>query len=137
MRSIVPAIALILAIVAGGMVAGINQLGGPGHADQATPASSRATPTPPATPLTTPIPTSTPSPTASPIPAPSRQLATTWTYTAIAGDSLSLIAARYQTTTEQLVQLNPDFQEDRNELVVGDQVVVPCTPIAINEGRCG
>jgi len=134
-RSLVPLLALLLAVAAGGIIVGISQFRDPGQSGVGPSAGSWPTTTPRPTALRTPTPTITPSPTPSPVPP--REIATTWTYTTLAGDSLSLIATRYLTTTEQLVQLNPQYGEDRDEVIVGDEVIVPCTPIAVAEGRCG
>jgi LysM repeat protein len=59
-----------------------------------------------------------------------------WLYQVQQGDSVSGIAIRYGTTTEELLDLNPEYRENENLISAGAQVIVPCTPIAEAEDRC-
>jgi len=101
-------------------------------------ASARPTRTPRPTarprPTRTPRPTPTPTPTATPTATP--RAVETWTYVVADYDSISAIAQRYGSTTETLLDLNPQYRDNPNFVVEGDRVVVPCTEIAVREGRC-
>lgn len=82
----------------------------------------------------TPTPTRTPAPT--PTPSPSPEAADVWLYTLAESDSLSLVAIRFGTTTEELLTLNPEYSENEDLVQVGAQLIVPCTPLAAAEDRC-
>jgi hypothetical protein len=146
-RVVIPLIALLLAVIAGAMIVALSQLGAPptgvtrgsGVPPPLGPAAvqTRApTPAPTAQPTPAPTPAPTPTPALSPNPGPS-PVADTWRYSIVAGDSLSLVAQRYGTTTERLVELNPQYQADIDRVEIGEELIVPCTPAAIEEGRCG
>lgn len=99
-------------------------------------------------PRTGPIPPAEPSPTSEPSPTPSttpEPMATgtpeptggqVWLYTLAEGDSLSGLAIRYGTTTEELLTLNPEYADNQDLVEVGAQVIMPCTPLAQTEDRC-
>lgn len=59
-----------------------------------------------------------------------------WLYTIEEGDSLSRVAIRFGTTTDELLALNPEYEGNENLVEAGAQMIVPCTPIAAAEGRC-
>ena len=59
-----------------------------------------------------------------------------WLYDVEEGDSVSRIAIRYGTTTEELLDLNPEYRANENLIEAGAQMIVPCTPIAQAEDRC-
>lgn len=59
-----------------------------------------------------------------------------WLYTVEIGDSISGVAIRFGTTTEELLALNPEYADNVNLVEAGSEMIVPCTPIAETEGRC-
>jgi len=59
-----------------------------------------------------------------------------WLYTIQVGDSISGVAIRFGTTTEELLILNPEYVDHRNLVRAGSQMIMPCTPIAATENRC-
>lgn len=123
------AISLAIAVAVGIAVAGLSQLGAVNVED---PRPS----VPPAVTLE-PLPTPSPDTTESPTPTPSATPeAEVWLYTLAEGDSLSGVAVRFGTTTEELLTLNPEYAENQNLVEAGAQLIVPCTPIATAEDRC-
>ena len=154
---LVAASVLALALLSGGGLVALSQLrGGTAVVEEPTPTP---TPTPTAEPTPTPTPeptreptrrpTPTPRRTATPVPLPTPSLEPTtapsstpvpadqtWTYVVQSYDSISLIAQRYGTTTEILLDLNPEYRDNPDHVVPGDRVIVPCTEIAVREGRC-
>lgn len=127
-------LAIASAALLGAAVGGVSALSA---VDIADPRPSGGLPFIPATP--SPSPTATPvaspsgTPVASPTPTPEP---TVWLYDVQVGDSISGIAIRFGTTTEQLLELNPEYAANENLIQAGAQVIVPCTPIAIAEARC-
>jgi LysM repeat protein/membrane protease YdiL (CAAX protease family) len=97
----------------------------------APPPHTEPIPSPTATPTVTPSPTATatatpaatPEPVEVPPPPPTEELAPTETYIVQHGDSLSDIAARYETTVDELLRLN-DLPEP-SLLYAGQAIVVP------------
>lgn len=89
--------------------------------------SPSATPTPAATPVPTPSPTATPAVTPEPVEVPPSQPpeepSPTETYIVQPDDSLSDIAAMYETTVDELLRLNELSQPDL--LYAGQAIVVP------------
>lgn len=125
------AIALVVAAMLGAAVGGISQLTAVSVAD---PRPSLPLPLP--SPTVVPTPTAseaspTASPTATPVPPGP------WTYTVQAGESISSIAIRFGTTTADLIELNPEYAQNQDLVEEGATIIVPCTPIALGEGRCG
>jgi LysM repeat protein len=59
-----------------------------------------------------------------------------WLYSVQVGDSISGVAIRFGTTTEELLVLNPEYRDNENLVQAGAQLIVPCTPIADSEDRC-
>jgi hypothetical protein len=59
-----------------------------------------------------------------------------WLHTIGEGESLSGLAIRFGTTTEELLVLNPEYADNRDLVEVGSTVIMPCTPIAAAEDRC-
>lgn len=129
-------LAVMLAALLGAGVAGASQLTAVGVEDP-RPSAPIGTPEPNPTPRRTSTPT--PEPTASPIPTPTPTPGTAqpWLYTIAEGDSLSGIATRFETDVAALLELNPDYVGNENQIEVGDQLLVPCTPVARGDGRCG
>lgn len=127
----VTVLALGLAVAIGILVGGLSQMTAVNVADPRPSGSLPATPTP--TPPPSPVPdtveTLSPEPTPSPSPA-------AWRYTLAEGDSLSAIAIRFGTTTEEVLRLNPEYAESQDLVEVGATVILPCTPIAASEDRC-
>lgn len=128
------ALALLLAALLGAAVGGVSALS---SVETGDPRPSGGLPSIVATPTATPTPTPTASTaaTATATPSPSPQ-PTVWLYDVQVGDSISGIAIRFGTTTERLLELNPEYQVNVNLIEAGAQVIVPCTPIAIAEARC-
>jgi len=89
--------------------------------------STSATPTPTATPIPTPSPTATPATTPEPAevppPQPTEEPSPTETYVVQPDDSLSAIAAMYETTVDELLRLN-DLAEP-SVLYEGQAILVP------------
>jgi peptidoglycan/xylan/chitin deacetylase (PgdA/CDA1 family) len=104
-----------------------------------TPSPTAASPAPPSTPSATPPTTPSPSPTTRPSPTSTPD---TVVYTVVRGDSLSLIAARFDTTWQSLVYWNRDRYPSLdpaqpgyspNRIEVGWQLVVwPGVVVAYN-----
>jgi LysM repeat protein len=143
-RVVLPIVALVLAVVAGGMIAGLSQMaapGGPIPRGSGVPAPSiegRRSPTvEPGSPRPTATAASTPTASPTPTAVPTTVAEETWQYTIAPGDTISLVAIRYGTTTERLLELNPRYQADRDRVEIGEELVVPCTPAAVEEDRCG
>jgi LysM repeat protein/membrane protease YdiL (CAAX protease family) len=94
--------------------------------------SPSATPTP--TPTPTPVPTPSPTPTATPEPVevpspqPTEEPSPTESYIVQPGDSLSDIAAEYETTVDELLRLND--LADPSLLYEGQAILVPRRPEA-------
>ena len=84
------------------------------------------------TPTPTPSPTVTPAPTPEPVevppPQPTEEPSPTETYIVQPDDSLSDIAAKYETTVDELLRLNDLAQPDL--LYDGQAILVPCRPEA-------
>jgi hypothetical protein len=126
---------VIIAIAAtmGMAVAGFSQLGAVPVADPrpsgGTPVRSIGSqPTPASTPLASPSPTTAAAPTdAGPA---------VWRYTIKAGESISTVAIRFGTSTDNLIALNPEYAGNQDLIQAGSQIIVPCTPLAVQEGRC-
>lgn len=122
-------LALVIAVGVGLAIAAMSQLGA---VDVDDPRPS----VPPAVTLS-PLPTvsalPTPSATASPTTTPEPEV---WLYTLIAGDSISGVAVRFGTTTEELLTLNPEYEDNEDLVEAGAELIVPCTPIAASEDRC-
>lgn len=77
------------------------------------------TPTPGHTPTSSPTPTFTLTPRATPTPTPVPPLA----HLVASGDTLAAIAARYDTSVEAILALNPDVEAEN--LQVGDVLLIP------------
>lgn len=127
----VTALALGLAVMIGSLVGALSQMTAVSVAD---PRPSTPLPVPPLrtaspTPIPPPSDTPTPEPTRSPAPEP-------WLYTVAEGESLSRIAIRFGTTTEEILRLNPEYATNQDLVEVGAPVIMPCTPIAAAEDRC-
>ena len=120
--------ALVCAVLAGAAVGFASQMTAVSVVD---PRPSVPPPSPTAS--AQPSETATPSPTATATPDDGN---TVWLYTIAEGDSLSGIAIRFGTTTEELLALNPEYEDNENLVEDGAQVIVPCTPIAEAEDRC-
>lgn len=132
-------LALALSLLVGGVVGGLSQLT----------AVSTDDPRPSVRPSTTPLllPTATPAPTATPTaeatPSPTTAPTATpeprdevWLYTVEPGESVSAVAVRFGTTTDELFALNPEYADNPDLVEAGAQMIVPCTPIAATEDRC-
>lgn len=125
------ALALVIAGLLGAAVGGLSELSAVSMAD---PRPS----IPPVIPSTTPFPTPTATESQVPTsPTPEPTLPGPWLYTVQAGESMSAIAIRFGTTTEELVRLNPEYADNEDLVEAGAPMIVPCTPIARGEGRCG
>jgi LysM repeat protein len=134
-HAIFVAFTLLVAAGAGVAVGAAAQLAAVDAGDPRTGPIATVPPTPelPSTPE--PSPTAMPAtPTVSPSPSP--ESADVWLYTLVDGDSLSAVAIRYGTTTEDLLILNPEYAANQNLVEVGAQLIVPCTPLARAEDRC-
>lgn len=131
-HAIFVAVALVLAISAGAVVGAVAQIGAVDEGDPRT----GPIPSPSPTPVPTFTATPTPRPTPSATPSPSPERADVWLYTLAEGDSLSRIAIRFGTTTEDLLTLNPEYADNQDLIEVGAQIIVPCTPLAVAEDRC-
>lgn len=130
-------LALVLAALLGVAVGGISHLSAVDGSDPrpsgfVLPARS-LTPVPTSTPGATP--TASPSPAAPVTPTPEPD-AEVWLYDVQPGDSISGVAIRFGTTTEELLALNPEYQDNMNLIQAGSELIVPCTPIAESEDRC-
>lgn len=125
-------VALAIAVLAGAAVAGLSQMTAVSVVDPRPSVPPPETPTPPASPTLAATPSESPTPT----PTPTPQAGDVWRYTIVDGDSLSGIAIRYGTTTEELLALNPEYAENEDFVEAGLQMIMPCTPIAAAEDRC-
>jgi len=125
-------LALAIALLAGAAVAGLSQLTAVSVFDPRPSVPPRATPTPDPTPTAEPTPSASPVATATAVP----QGGDIWRYTIAEGDSLSGIAIRFGTTTEQLLAMNPEYADNQDLVEAGQQMIMPCTPIAAAEDRC-
>lgn len=123
-------VALAIAVLAGAAVAGLSQMTAVSVVDPRPSVPPPETPTPPASP------TLAATPSESPTPTPTPEAGDVWRYTIVDGDSLSGIAIRYGTTTEELLALNPEYAENEDFVEAGLQMIMPCTPIAAAEDRC-
>jgi hypothetical protein len=132
-RTALAAVIMAIAASMGMAVAGLSQLGAVPVADprpsEGTPIRSIAPePTPPPSPAASPSPTAASKPTdAGP---------TVWRYTVKAGESISTVAIRFGTSTDNLIALNPEYAGNQDLIQAGAQIIVPCTPLAVQEGRC-
>ena len=128
-------LALVLAAFLGIAVGGISHLSAVDRTDPRP--SGFVLPTRSPTPVPTLTPqattTATPSPTDTATPTPEEAV---WLYTIEEGDSISGVAIRFGTTTEVLLALNPEYQDNVNLIEAGSELIVPCTPIAETEDRC-
>jgi len=120
---------VLVAVLAGLSVGGLSQMTAVSVEDPRPSVPPSATPT--LDPSLTASVSPSPSPTATP--ESGREL---WLYTIAEGDSLSGIAIRFGTTTEELLTLNPEYENNENLVEAGARVIVPCTPIAAAEDRC-
>lgn len=121
-------LALVIAAGLGFGVAGLSQLDAVSVADPRPSIPPAVTLTPlPTAPAPTAIPTATASPTAE------EQL---WLYTMVEGDSISGVAVLFGTTTEEILTLNPEYEDNEDLVEAGAQLIMPCTPIAATEDRC-
>lgn len=125
-------LALVIAVLAGAAVAGLSQLTAVSVLDPRPSVPAAETPTPAPTPTVTPSLSDSPIPTATAQP----QEGEVWLYTIAEGDSLSGIAIRFGTTTEQLLAMNPEYAANQDLVEAGLQMIMPCTPIAAAEDRC-
>lgn len=100
-------------------------------------ATATADPTAEPSPTRTPAPTRTAAPTRTPrasaTPAPGDD---NWFYVIRDGDSISSLAIRYGTTTDRLLDMNPEYRTNPDLVIEGQRVEMPCTAIAEDEGRC-
>jgi len=126
-------LALVIAVVAGASVAGLSQLTAVSVVDPRPSVPPDSTPTPRPTPTASPTPSVSP---AAPAATPEPQGGNVWLYTIGEGDTISGIAIRYGTTTEQLLAMNPEYAENQDLVEAGLQMIMPCTPIAAAEDRC-
>jgi LysM repeat protein len=122
---------LLVAAFAAVAVARLSGGGGPnqlGAIASSAPSPSAAASTPFATPEPTVLPTEAPTappsapPTAAPSPSPS---AAHDTYTVRSGDTLTAIARRFGTTIDAIAELNNIAKADRNNLYVGQVLLIP------------
>lgn len=125
-------LALLLSVALGSLVGGMSQMTA---VDVADPRPSVPLPEKPSP---TPAPTLPPSPTATPLPtaSPEAEAPAVWLYTVAEGDSISGLATRFGTTTEELLILNPEYAGNEDLVEAGAQMILPCTPIAVAEARC-
>jgi len=126
-------LALGLALLAGGTVGALSQMTAVSTLDPRPSTPPLTTPTPIPTPTSAPTPTPTPAATATAAP---EQGGEAWLYTMAAGDSLSRIAIRFGTTTEDILTLNPEYADNQDLIEIGSPMILPCTPIAAAEDRC-
>lgn len=127
-------LALFIAVAIGAAVVGLSQMTAVSVADPRPSIPPPATPTPTASPTLAPSPTATA--TTSPASSPAAEGGDVWLYTISGGDSLSGLAIRFGTTTEELLVLNPEYADNQNLVQAGAQMIMPCTPIALAEERC-
>lgn len=135
-RTIVTTGSLLSAVVIGLTLAGLSQLGA---VDVNDPRPSGGAPRSDEPPLSSPTATPAPSPpsTATPVAAtPSDDTPRVWVHTVESGESISRIAIRFGTTTEEIIQLNPEYADNENLVREGAELILPCTPLAMQEGRC-
>jgi LysM repeat protein len=125
-------LALVIAVVAGAAVAGLSQLTAVSVVDPRPSLPLSNTPTAAPTPIVTSLPTET-APATATVQPPSGQV---WLYTIADGDSISGIAIRFGTTTEQLLAMNPEYADNQDLVEAGLQMIMPCTLIAAAEDRC-
>lgn len=129
-------LALGLAAVIGTFVGGLSQLTAVSMADPRPSDSLPFRPSATARP-TEPSLTPAPSPTPAPPPTPAQSSnPQVWLYTLQAGDSLSGLALRFGTTTEELLRLNPEYAANQDLVEIGSPVIMPCTAAADAENRC-
>jgi LysM repeat protein len=122
-------LSLVLAAALGAAIGALSQLTA---VDAVDPRTGNL---PPATPTPVPTPTASPSPTQTAVPTPT-QGGNVWLYTIAAGDSISELAIRFGTTTSELLALNPEYAGNQDLVEVGGTMIMPCTPIAVEEDRC-
>lgn len=133
-RGLAAALAVALAIGVGVAIGAASQMAAVNAGDP------RGGPIPTLSP--TPSPRATASPSASPTPEPTSTVSPeptgneVWLYTLADGDSLSGLAIRYGTTTEELLTLNPEYADNQDLVEAGAQVIMPCTPLARAEDLC-
>ena len=136
-RIVLAATIVAVFVLSAGTLLAFSDLPGAGPTDAtASPAvttAPAATPSPEESASARPTPRPSPTPAVTPsAPAPSGA----WTYVVDNLDSISAIAQRYGTTTETLLDLNPQYRSNPDVIHPGQRVTVPCTPIAAAEGRC-
>lgn len=134
-RTIVTVGSLLSAVVIGLALAGLSQLGA---VDLGDPRPSNGAPRwdePPAPPPTA-TPSHDPTPSPTPTAAPSDDTLQVWVHTVESGESISRIAIRFGTTTEEIIQLNPEYAENQDLVREGSELILPCTLLASQEGRC-
>ena len=130
-RTALAAVIMAIAATLGVGVAGLSQLGAVPVAD---PRPSGGTPVRSINAQSTPSPPPSASPTAAVSPTEARP--TVWRYTIKAGESISTVAIRFGTSTDNLIALNPEYAGNQDLIQAGSQIIVPCTPLAVQEGRC-
>lgn len=122
-----------MAVIMGAVVGAISQMTAVSEMDP----RSRTIRLPTATPSASPHPTPTSTPTNTTAPSPTEEPeGEVWLYTIAIGDSLSGLAIRFGTTTDEILALNPEYAENQDLVQVGSQVIMPCTAIAAAEDRC-
>jgi hypothetical protein len=131
-RTALAAVIMAIAATMGMAVAGLSQLGAVPVADPrpsgGTPIRSIGAEPTPASPAASPSPT--------PAAAATDAGPTVWRYTIKAGESISTVAIRFGTSTDNLIALNPEYAGNQDLIQAGAQIIVPCTPLAVQEGRC-
>lgn len=133
-RASVTGLALTIAAALGVVVGAMSQLAAVDVADPRPSVPPSFAPTPTSSPSPSPTPESSPSPTPSPTPEPEE--GEVWLHTVAEGDSLSGLAIRFGTTTDEILILNPEYAANEDLVEVGSVVILPCTPIAAAEARC-
>jgi LysM repeat protein len=127
------ALAVVIAVGVGLAIAGLSQMGAVDVDDPrpSVPPEVTLAPLPTLSPSASATPSASPTATASPTPG-----ADVWQYTIADGDSISGLAIRYGTTTEAILALNPEYEDNQDLVESGAQVIMPCTPLAVAEGLC-
>lgn len=125
-------LALLLSVALGALVGGMSQMTAVNVEDPRPSVPLPETPSPSPSPSLAPTPTATPVPPSSPAP----EGADVWLYTIAEGDSISGLAIRFGSTTEELLALNPEYADNQDLVQAGAQMILPCTPIAVAEARC-
>lgn len=127
-------LALTVALGVGVIVGGASQMAAVDAGDPRTGVVTTIT----ASPSPSPMLTSSPSPTEDTTPTTSAEptAGQVWLYTLAEGDSLSRLAIRFGTTTEELLILNPEYADNEDLVEIGSVMIMPCTPLAQVEDRC-